>query len=200
MSSRNIVSRAAVGAALAALLSACGGTSGSGGTAVDTSNDIAILKISYFRALPEPRTKKLEATYRVVMSKSWQDRVGDSPKEPLARAAPGKTYLGYVSDAEMVRYVRKLKEFGIDDLVGANPDELKPEDFNRLSLNPQETSFTRVFTVGSDKGSKSYWYRQQQTSKELIEKFVKCEAFVVRVCENSIQVRTMTDPLPPRNK
>ena len=194
-------SRVLLGSLLAALLSACqSGSSGSGGATATSTDELAILKISYFRALPEPRTKKLEPTYRVVMSRSWQDRVGDSPKEPVARAAPGKIYLGYVVDAEMVRWVKKLKEFGIDDLKPRNPDELNPEDFNRACLDPQKTSFIRVFTVGSDKGAKAYFYPDQQSSKDLIEKFVKCEAFISRICENSINVRTTTDPLPGRNK
>jgi len=200
MSSRSIISRIPALSVLVAYLSAC---AGEGGTSVGggSSDEIAILKISYFRALPEPRTKKLEPTYRVVMSKSWQDRIGDSPKEPLARAAPGKIYMGYVSDAEMVRFVRKLKEFGIDDLKSRNPAELKPEDFNRASLDPQRSSFIRVFTVGDEKGAKSYLYFQDnQTSEEVIKKFIKCEAFISRVCENSINVRMMTDPLPGRDK
>ena len=180
---------------------ACGGST-TGGTVAEPSSpdDPAILKLSYFRALPEPKTKRLEPNFRVVMSESWRDRMGDGPREPLAKAAPGKIYMGYVPDVQMVRYVKKLKELGIEDLVAKPTESLNPEAFSRLALNPQETSFTRVLTIGDEKGSRSYYYRDQQTSKELIEKFVKCETFISRACEYAIQVRTMSDPLPGRPK
>lgn len=202
MSWRSIVSKALLLALVAGPGSGCGGDAGGTGTVVDSPDGIAILKISYFRSLPEQKTKRPEPTFRSVMSESWRDRVADGPREPLAKAAPGKVYLGYVLDAEMARYVKRLKEFGMDDLKSRAPEDFNPDDFNRKALNTQETSFTRVFTVGSDKGAKSYYYRDQQASgrTELIEKFVKCEAFVARACENSIQVRTMTDPIPGRNK
>jgi len=202
MNLRSIVSRALILVSLATLGPGCGGDTGGSGTVPDSPDGIAILKISYFRSLPEQRTKRPEPTFRSVMSESWRDRVADGPREPLIKAAPGKVYLGYVPDFEMARYVKRLKEFGIDELKSRSPADFNPEDFNRKALNPGETSFTRVFTVGDEKGAKSYYYRDQQASgqKELIEKFVKCEAFVARACENSIQVRTMTDPLPGRNK
>lgn len=177
------------------LLAACGGSGGGASAGPDLPEEGAVVKMSYFRALPEPRTKKLEAVFRVVMSETWRDRMGDGPREPLAKAAPGKVYMGYVQDRDMVKYVKKLKELGLDDLKARDPSELKPDDFNRMALNPQETSFTRVLTVGVDKTAKSYWYRDQQISKDMIEKFVKCETFISRACEYAINVRTMSDPL-----
>ena len=200
MSWKTIGCRLAAVAVLALAVPACGGSTGGTVAEPSSSDDPAILKLSYFRALPEPKTKKLEPNYRVVMSESWRDRMGDGPREPLAKAAPGKIYMGYVPDAAMVRYVKKLKELGIDDLVAKPTESLNPEAFARLSLNPQETSFTRILTIGDEKGSKSYYYRDQQTSKDLIEKFIKCETFISRACEYAIQVRTMSDPLPGRSK
>jgi len=199
MSMRSIVSKVAVLALLVALHPGCG-DGGTTQTLPDTPDGLAILKITYFRSLPEQKTKRPEPTFRAVMSESWRDRVADGPREPLAKAAPGKIYMGYVSDAEMSRYVKRLKELGIDDLKPSRPEDYDPDKFSRLALNPNETSFTRVFTVGDEKGAKSYYFRDQQTSKELIEKFVSCEKFVSRACENSINVRTTTDPLPGRNK
>jgi hypothetical protein len=196
MSWKTIVCRLAAVAALALALPACGGSTGST-VPEPSSDDPAILKLSYFRALPEPKTKKLEPNFRVVMSESWRDRMGDGPREPLAKAAPGKIYMGYVPDAQMVRYVKKLKELGIDDLKPQPAESLNPDAFARLALNPQETSFTRVITIGDEKGSRSYYYRDQQSSREQIEKFVKCETFISRACEYAIQVRTMSDPLVP---
>jgi hypothetical protein len=199
MSWKITVSRLAAAAVLALAVPACGG-SGGGSVEEPSSDDPAILKLSYFRALPEPKTKRLEPNYRVVMSESWRDRMGDGPREPLAKAAPGKIYMGYVPDVQMVRYVKKLKELGIDDLKSQPSESLNSEAFSRLALNPQETSFTRVLTIGDEKGSRSYYYRDQQSSKDKIEKFVKCETFISRACEYAIQVRTMSDPLPGRPK
>ena len=195
MSWKTIGFRLAGAALLALALPACGGSNGT--VAESSSDDPAILKLSYFRALPEPKTKKLEPNFRVVMSESWRDRMGDGPREPLAKAAPGKIYMGYIPDVQMVRYVKKLKELGIDDLKAQPTESLNPDAFARMALNPQETSFTRVITVGDEKGSRSYYYRDQQTSKDLIDKFYKCEIFISRACEYAINVRTMSDPLVP---
>lgn len=162
----------------------------------------APLKISYFRAYPEPKTKKLEATYKAVMSATWRERIGESPRDPLVKAAPGKLYLGFLSDVELNKYHRLLKEFGIERLRYQETDGLNPQILNRLALDPQKTSFTRVITIASDKKSRSYYYPDQQASgdPELIQIFVKCEAFVLRIVEYSIQVGVSTpNRLVPTN-
>ena len=198
MSWNTIAFRASAIAMLALTAPGCGGATS--GTIAEQSSpdDPFICKLSYFRALPEPKTRRLEPHFRVVMSESWRDRIGESPREPLAKAAPGRIYMGYIPDSHMVRYEKKLKELGIDDLKPRASETLDPEAFSRLALSPNETPFTRVFTIGSDKGSKSYYYRDQQTSRDLIEKFVKCESFISRACEYAIQVSTKSDPLPGR--
>ncbi|HVR83201.1 MAG TPA: hypothetical protein VMU54_02750 [Planctomycetota bacterium] len=183
---------------LVALFPGCGGDSQQ--TVPDTVDGLAILKITYFRSLPEAKTRRPEPTFRAVMSESWRDRVANGPREPLAKAAPGRVYMGYISDSEMFRYVKRLREMGIDDLKASKPENYDPDTFARMAVNPTETSFTRVFTVGDDKSAKSYYYRDQQTSPELIQKFVKCEAFVARACENSINVSATTDQIPGRLK
>src|SRR5688572_22063831 len=171
MNMNSTVCRVLAGAALAAALASCAGESGGvSSSAGPSSDDPAVLKISYFRAFPDGKTKRLECYFRCVMSESWKDRMGDGPREQLAKAAPGRVYMGYVADPKMALYLRRLKEFGLDDLKPRSPEEFRPEEFGRLALNPQETSFTRVFTVGDERGAKSYWYRDQQTSKEQIEK------------------------------
>ena len=169
-----------------------------GWTSPSTQEDPAIIKISYFRAFPDGKTKRLECFFRCVMSESWKDRMGDGPREALAKAAPGRIYMGYVADVKMALYMKRLREFGLDDLKPRRTEELKPEEFGRLALNPQETSFTRVFTVGDEKGSRSYWYRDQQGSKDQIEKFIKCESYISRACEYAINVSSGSEPLPGR--
>lgn len=149
------------------------------------------LKISYFRAYPEPKTQKLEPSYRAVMSYGWKDRLGESPRDVLVKAAPKKLYTGFLSDAEMRKYVRLLKDYGLETLVARDTETLNPQELNRLALHPVETSFTRVITVATDKGSKSYYFRDQQKSKDFIEKFVKCESFITRITEYSMQVRVV---------
>jgi hypothetical protein len=190
-------SRAAAVLALAVLAScASGGDDGvSPGAGPD---DPAILKISYFRAFPDGKSKRLEVFFRCVMSESWKDRMGDGPREQLAKAAPGRVYLGYVADSRMTLYMKRLKEFGIDDLQPSRTEDFKPEEFSRLALNPTETSFTRVFTIGDEKGSRSYYYRKQQGSKDQIEKFVKCETFILRACEYAINISSGSEPLQGR--
>ncbi|HVE40630.1 MAG TPA: hypothetical protein VNM14_12115 [Planctomycetota bacterium] len=183
---------------LACVVGACSG--GGSAPAPDPVEDGAILKISYFRAFPEAKTKRLKPAFRAVMSKSWQDRMGDGPREPLAKAAPREVYLGYLPDVTMAKYVKKLQEFGLEDLKSRKTEELKPEEWSRLAVDPQQSSLTRIFTVGTDKGARSFYYRDQQTDPESIQKFVKCEAYILRACEYAVNVQTMSDPLPGREK
>ena len=103
--------------ALAAALASCSGEGGGvSRSAGPSSEDPAILKISYFRAFPDGKTNRLECFFRCVMSESWKDRMGDGPREPLAKAAPGRIYMGYVADVKMALYMKRLREFVIDDL------------------------------------------------------------------------------------
>ncbi|HEX7899373.1 MAG TPA: hypothetical protein VF950_16525 [Planctomycetota bacterium] len=170
-------------------LAGCASTSPAPETPVE--GDVDPLKISYFRAYAEPKTQKLEPSYRAVMSYGWKDRLGESPRDVLVKAAPKKLYTGFLSDGEMRKYVKLLKDYGIDALIARDTETLNPQELNRLALHPQETSFTRVITIATDKGSKSYYFRDQQRSKELIEKFVKCESFITRVTEYSMQVQVV---------
>jgi hypothetical protein len=178
------------------LLSACAG----GGDTIGPPGEIGEnLKISYFRAMVDPRAKKMEPTYRVVMSSSWKNNMGESPKEPFPKAAPGRIYVGFLSDTEMARYFKVLRDFGIYRLKGRNPDEFRPEELKRLSADPKEAGFTRVFTIGTDKWSRSYYYKDHHVpgGEELIPIFTKCESFVARVCETSVNASVISEPLIP---
>src|SRR5262245_1248200 len=129
MSLRTIVCRAAGLLALAGVMSSCAGEGGVSSSAGPSSDDPAILKISYFRAFPDGKTKRLECFFRCVMSESWKDRMGEGPREPLAKAAPGRIYMGYVADGKMALYMKRLKEFGLDDLQPCRTEDLNPEKF-----------------------------------------------------------------------
>jgi hypothetical protein len=189
-----ILARLAVCSALAWGVAGCGGASGP----EPSSDDPVVLKLAYFRSLQEPKTKRLEPNYRAVMSESWKDRMGEGPKEPLARAAPGRIFLGSVPDLQMAKYLRRLREFGLEDLRPRRTEELKPEEFGRACVDPQKSSLIRIFTVGTEQGSRSYLYTDQQTSEDTIQKFIKCEAYIMRACEYAVNVRATSDPLPPR--
>ena len=168
---------------------------GDGGTAVrsDDSATGDVLKISYFRVNPEPKTKKPEPTYRVVMSEGWRQAMGESPREPFAKAAPNKVFRGFANDPQMARYVRELKDLGIERLKPRNPDDFNPTELYQKAMNPQSTEFTRVITVGNDKAAKSYYYQDQQSSKELIEIFYKCEILTSRIMDgHTLSVRVVT--------
>lgn len=201
MNWRITILRAAALSALAAALTSCNG-SGGGGSGVVESSEEAVFKLTYFRPLSDSKTKRLKPVYRAVMSESWHDRMGESPREPLAKAAPGEIYLGTISDAELGRYVKKLKDFGIDDLKASKPEDYAPELFAQKAVSPQESSYTRIFSVGIGKTTRSYYFRDQQllNDPEIIKKFVKCESFISRACDYAVNVRTLSDPLPGREK
>jgi len=182
--------------ALAAHCSCAGGGGGSQvrGDGPDLSGDI--LKITYFRAFEHPQTKKLEPTYRMILSASWVDRIGESAREPLPLAAPSNIYRGTVPDEKVRRYVAKVRELGLDDLVSRPPESFRPEELNRFSQHPTESEFTRIFTIGTEKNAKSYYYRDQQRSKEQIEKFRSCERFILSIMNGeTIRVQTRSDPV-----
>jgi hypothetical protein len=176
--------------ALAALLLAGCSSSGGSGASEDplAVPEGAPLKISYFRAYPEPKTRKLEPTYKAVMSSTWRERIGESARDPLEKAAPGQLYRGFLSDVELGKYHRLLQDYGIEKLRYQETDGLNPQVLNKLSLDASKTSYTRVITIATDKKSRSYYYPDQQVDPELIKIFVKCEAFVLRIVEYSIRI------------
>lgn len=185
------------------LAAGCGTSSGGPAAEAPAEGEVQPLKISYFRAYPEPRTQKLEPSYRAVMSYGWKDRVGESPRDVLVKAAPKKLFTGFLSDAELRKYIKLLKDNGLESLKPRDTDSLNPLEQNKLALHPQETSFTRIITVATDKSSRSYCYRDQQLSPELIKTFVKCEAIITRITEYSMQVQVVVperDRVVPRDR
>ena len=148
-----------------------------------------VLKVSYYRAYAEPRTKRLEPTYKVVMSEGWREKMGESPRDPLVKAAPGKLFIGFLGDASLRKYVGILKDMGIERLVPRDTDSLPPPaELQRQALNPQRTEYTRIITIADEKGSRSYSYPDQQVSAEMIKTFLDCERFVLRIVEHSIHI------------
>jgi hypothetical protein len=164
---------------------------------LDTSPlDPRPMKISYFRAYPDPKTKKLEATYKVVMSNGWKERMGEGPREPFPKAAPGKIYSGFVTDRELARVFELLEDNGLGKLKARTPEEYRPELLYKQALDPEKSAFTRIFTVGTDKGHKSYAYADHHLTDR--ETFAKCETIVSRICEHSMWIKTSTEPLAPK--
>lgn len=192
MSSRSIVSRLAALGLAAGLLPSCGGTSGSARS--DESTQEGPLKISHFRVNPDPKTKRPDPTYRVLLSESWRQMLGEAPREPFPKAAPKKVFKGFADDAIVARYIRQLRDLGLDRLKPSNPDDYNPVELFQRAMNPQESEYTRIFTVGSDKSARSYYYRDQQTSEELIKIFYKCELLVSRIMDGYTMLIQIESP------
>jgi hypothetical protein len=170
----------------------CGpSTTSSTRTDAPAEGEVDPLKISYFRAYPEPKTQKLEPSYRAVMSYGWKDRLGESPRDVLMKAAPKKVFTGFLSDSELRRYAKLLKDNGLETLRSRDTDSFNPQELHTLALHKVETSYTRVITLATDKGSKSYYYKDQQLNPDLIKTFVKCEAIITRITEYSMQVQVV---------
>jgi hypothetical protein len=179
--------RAAGLVAAAGILGLLAGCAGAG------KADSMSLKISYFRSMPNPHTQKPEPVYRVVMSLSWQELHGNHPREPFPRAAGGGVFKGVISDAEMRRYVGLLAEYGLGTLTSREPESFVPRDLKRLASDEKTAMTARVFTVGSDAGHASYLVTDQ-VGPEQNEAFLRCEAFISRVVEHSLQIRTGAEP------
>jgi hypothetical protein len=153
-----------------------------------------ILKISYYRVNPEPKTKRPEPTYRVLMSRSWQDQVGENPREPLPKAAPNQVYKGFEEDSVVRRYVEKLRSLGLDQLRPQNPDDVNPQALYAAAMNPSNPKPPRVLTVGTDKSAKCYFSTDQGEGSQS-DIFIKCEMYVVGIMAgHTIKVQIVTDP------
>lgn len=185
------------------LVAGCGPSTTSSTSEVPPEAEADPLKVAYYRAYPDPKTKRLEASYRAVMSHGWKDRVGESPREILMKAAPGKVFTGFLSDAELRRYVKLLKDNGLEKLTPRDSDSFNPQEIHQFALHPKESEYTRVITVATDKGSKSYYYRDQQKTAELINTFRQCEKIIARITEYSMKVEVIVpekDRVIPRNR
>jgi len=191
MSWRGIVLSLAAGAA------GCAG----GGESLPWGETGDALKISYYRVNVDPRTKRLEPTYRVVMSNSWKEIRGETPGEPFARAAPGRVFTGFVTDAQMRTFFRDLARNGIGRLRAVEPESFTSADLLRKALDPAESEFTRILTIGTDRWHKSFYYRHQQEARELIETFVRCERLVAMMVQWSILIQSeAVGPAFPRER
>lgn len=179
---------------------------GCSATVSDENEEGDPLKISYYRPNPHPRTKKPEPTYRVVMSYGWRDKVGESPREPLGKAAPGKNFIGYAPDRDLRRCFEQLRAAGIDSLRSVDPSTFRPDDLFRTATDPRSfdaagQAFVRIFTVGTDREHRSFAYRDNQISREHIEKFRQCEKIVSTFVEMfSVQVETGVQPALLRDR
>ncbi len=151
-----------------------------------------ILKLSYYRVNADPRTRKLEPTYRVVMSQSWREFRGEAPREPFGKAAPGRVYSGFVGDGQMRACFADLTKAGIGGLQPSEPESYNPHDLHRKAVHPVEYEFTRVITIGTDKWHKSFYYRDQQGTGDLklIETFVRCERLASAYVQMSILIQS----------
>jgi hypothetical protein len=185
------------------LTTSCGPSTTSSSSAAPPEGEPDPLKVAYYRAYPEPKTQRLEASYRAVMSQGWKDRVGESPREVLMKAAPKKVFTGFLSDAELRRYVKLLKDNGLEKMKAVDSDSFNPQEFHQRALHPKESEFTRVITVATDKVSRSYYYRDQQSSPELINTFRQCEKIIARITEYSMKVEVIIpekDRVIPRDR
>ena len=160
--------------------------------------EATVLKISYFQSIMSPQTKKPEPVYRVVMSESWKDLVGKSPREPMPRAAGKAVFVGYLPDREMQRYIGYLRKLGIEKLASREPESFDPRELKRLATtgSPKGRDHSRVITVGSDKEHRSYWVMDQPAG-EPSTIFIECEKFVSQVVGASFNIRSGAEPFIP---
>ena len=188
MSSRSIVSRLAALGLAAALLPSCGG--GGSSTRSDDPPQEGPLKICYFRTNLEPKTKRPEPTFKVVMSNSWQQILGESPRDPLTKAAPGKVFKGFAADVVVARYISRLRDVGLDQLDPQNADDANPVLIYQQATSPVERDHPRIITVGTDKAAKSYYFKGQLT-EEKSRAFIACEKLVSAIMDGNVMLVTI---------
>ena len=158
-----------------------------------------VLKISYYQSILSPKTKKPEPVYRVVMSESWRDTIGKTPREPFPKGAGRAIFVGYLPDRDMQIYVGYLLKAGIDKLTSREPESFDPRELYRLATtgSPAGQDHSRVITVGSDADvHRSYWVKDQLPGEQSAI-FLKCERFVSQVVGASFNVQSGAEPFIP---
>lgn len=188
MSSRSIAFRLLAVAALATPAPGCGGTSGS--ARPDDAPAEGPLKICYFRTNFEVKTKRPEPTLKVFMSSSWKDMFGESPRDPLTRAAPKKVFKGTDADIVLVRYIRQLRGLGLDSLKSANADDANWALIHQMATSSLDRDHPRIITVGTDKASRSYAFHEQKT-EEQARTFIACEKLVSAIMDGHVMYVTI---------
>ncbi|GEM_PF-4033808 len=180
------------------LLSAC---SGGGGTDVQDDKEPAsgkLLKVTYLRFELEPQSRRWVAQYRVMISRSWRAKHGDSPNEPLGklfRRGGRSPFLGEVPDAQMELLLRELNRKGIDKLVSTRPEDLDLVSIVQAEKDPSTAQVTRIITVGNDSSHRSYLLRANSSREETLKGFVDCEREVIKMAvAYTAQVTTISKP------
>lgn len=170
----------------------------------DLPEERPVLKIAYYRPLPNPRTKKPEPTYRAIMSNSWKQMYAENPREPLVAAAPKKVFKGFMFDNHLKPIYRHLVDLGIHSLPWRNPDDIDPREAYTQSLKtpPGGEAFVRIITVATDTWARSWDYREmQRAGLDAQRLFIRCERFISKAVDsNTIQVDIRTERIRPRGR
>ena len=152
-----------------------------------------VLKIAIFRAYRDPRTKKPAPTYRAVMTDSWREQIGESPRDPFAKASPGNVYKGFLADRRVRRIYEELVDLGLHTLRASGPDDYAPQDLHDRAVHPTEGPLTRILVVGTDEWTRCFLRKDQILGGDEgpARIFADCERFVLKlVSSNTILVRT----------
>lgn len=167
------------------LLAGCSGsgqTSGEGELVVRLAD---LVKVTYIRFNFDQKKKRHYPVYQVLLSKSWKRKFGNNPQEPYSKLFPRRgrhtPYTGVVPDREMRSFRRALAGKGLSGLVDVPPEEVDLVSLSQVRLNPKEAPFTRIITVGTSKGSRSWVFRNNNYSMESIRQFVQCEKLILRM-------------------
>lgn len=179
----------------------CSGT-GTGDSATPPEMGDA-LKVTYIRFNLDPRTKRYVPEYRIMISRSWRTRFGDDPREPFAklfRRGSRAPFFGEVPDEKMRGLLREMERKGLAKLVSTAPEEIDLVGLTQVEKSQTDPPYTRIVTVGGEKGHKSYLFRNNNASEEALKAFVQCEREVIKMgVQYTAQVSAEAVPLIPKD-
>jgi len=183
-------------------LAACGGPNTNTNDDGPAPGQGKIVKVTYLRFHIDERSRKPVPEYRVMLSSSWKAKYGESPNDPfssLYRRGSRSPFLGEVPDEKMEQLIRELDRHGIAKLRGKDPESVDRVMLQNAEKDVNEATFTRVITVGDEKGSRSYLYRDNQLSEDTIRAFTSCEKEVIKMAiQYTAQVSVGSSPVTPR--
>ncbi len=185
------------------LVAGCSGTgsdSGGDGAAPETGD---VLKVTYIRFNLDPRTKRYVPEYRIMISRSWRTRFGDDPREPFAklyRRGSRSPFFGEVPDEKMRGLLREMDRKGLAKLVSTTPEDVDLVGLAQVEKSPTDPPYTRIITVGGEKGHKSYLFRNNNAAEETLKAFVQCEKEVIKMgVQYTAQVSAEAVPILPKD-
>lgn len=203
---------------LALVAAGCGGTGSSnsgttGGDPFETGASRAI-KVTYIRYNLEPRAKRWEPEYRIMLSDGWRQKNGQSPREPQFTKIFRHPFLAEsIPDEVLVVLAREMVRAGLNDLRDTTIDRINTEELKKIErLSTQDPNVIervkvlRIINIETEDFKKTVTFYDNDdrlmgppSRDSLSFKFSLVEREVIKVAvQYTVQIRIEANPAIPK--